>query len=78
MVRTYEFTEKVYDVFQQVDIYKWRIIDDGVPQDMWVGIPNDLHPDVHFANEHAVNDAIKAKFIALGFTEEEASMLSGH
>jgi hypothetical protein len=78
MARTYVFTQKDYDILNQVDIYKWQVIDNGVPQDMWVGIPNDLHPDVHFANEHAVNDAIKAKFIALGFTEEQASILSGH
>ena len=77
MARTYEFTEKVYDGFQQADIYKWRIIDDGVPQDMWLGISSELHPDEYHAQIETTNNSIKQKFIALGFTEEEANQLSG-
>ena len=78
MSRTYRFVEKRLDPFQNVYLWHWEILEDGNPTGNFMAYPNELHPDEYEQNEISLRNQIKDKFISMGFTEEEANILSGH
>ena len=78
MSRTYKFVEKKLDPFQNVYLWHWEILEDGNPTGYFIAHPSELHPDEYEQQQVDLRNQIKAKFISMGFNEEEANMLSGH
>jgi hypothetical protein len=78
MSRTYKFIEKKLDPFQNAYLWHWQIFEDGNPTENFIAHPSELHPDEYESQQISLRNQIKDKFIAMGFNEEEANMLSGH
>ena len=78
MSRTYKFVEKRFDMFQNADMWLWEILEDGEPTGYFVAHPSELYPDEYEAQQNMLRNQIKDKFISMGFSEEEADLLSGH